>query len=310
VSQPPVPLAEPESSKAEATLQSATADKTKTVQDAATMFTDQNTASSASGDASKAMPTEPSRVKAAKKNDAQVQSLHPFAKKQMSQTKKETEAKKKQQKKEKQEAERIAKAKAEQREKEETDRKAQAAKLAVPEDSVAASAKPATTTRANTGQATPGSKKSKAKAKAKPLNAGTLEQDKKVGSGDDTGKPTGGTATDVSKEIDSITQKVDVVETSKVQPTNQASSTGSRDTFPKAIASPSTPEPTATQGALAPTKKAPTQEVNPHHNHLSQNTLTYAPGSQGTGFEVDSNQSFIPPSSVAPISQPSQHSKS
>jgi hypothetical protein len=308
VSQFPVPLDDSDAATAGATAELIPTDKPEPAQEIAVNHT---VTSSASNDTSMDTPTEASRAEAAKKNDAQVQSLHPFAKKQMSQTKKDNQAKKKQQKKEKQEAERIAKAKAEQREKEEADRKAQAAKPAVPGDSAAASMKPASTNQANGGQATPGSKKSKVKAKAKAPIAGTArtaEQEKK-GEDNDTGKLTGGNNTDASKETDSVTQKVDVVETSKVELTDQACSAGSSVIDLKAIASPSPPEPAVAPGALAPPKKAPTQEVNHHHNHLSQDPPTYAQGSPGPGLEVDSNQSSIPPSSVAAISQALEHSK-
>jgi hypothetical protein len=295
-----VPLTKPEASKAEETSQDIPVDKTATVQDAAGGPTDLTATSSASGDVLIATPTEASRVEAAKKNDAQVQSLHPFAKKQASQTKKESEVRKKQQKKEKREAERIAKAKAEQREKEEADRKAQAPKLAVP-GTPAATGVPATANQANAGQATPGTKKSKAKTKMPAAN--TADQEKKDDGGDDTGKqPTGGIDT-VSKETDSVTQKVDVAEISKIQPMDQASSTKSGTTYPEAIASP-----LPTGPAVALPKKAPTQEVNPHHKHLSQNILTHAHGSQGTS-EIGSHQSSLPQSSVAPVHPPPQPGK-
>jgi hypothetical protein len=292
------PLTEPEASEAKATSQDVPADKSAPVQDAANASTSSN--------ASVATPNEASRPEAAKKNDAQVQSLHPFAKKQVSQAKKDKAAKKKQQKNEKQEAERIAKAKAEQREREEGDKKAQATKFAV-SGPPAATGEPATT-----NQATPGTKKSKGKTKAKASTANSVncaDQEKKGNGGDDTGKLTGGIDT-VSKEIDSVTQKVDIVETSMVQPKNLASSVASSHaSYPEAMSSIASPGPAVTQAPQGLSKKAPNQEVHSHQNHFSQNILTHAPGSQGTGFEIDPQQSHIPQSSGAPVHQPPQPGK-
>ncbi|KAF1836005.1 hypothetical protein BDW02DRAFT_596806 [Decorospora gaudefroyi] len=314
-----VPPVQPEPQVPATMPQDDTEDKMTSTQDLAPALRTENEVMST--------PMEASRPETTKKGGPQqVQSLFPFVKTtSKTQAKREKEAKKKQAKKEEAAANAIAKEKAQKEKaaiaKAKAEKDASSVKrdggpsthankeqATVSGDSSAltdAPGKPAAANQTSTRQATPGSKKSKGKAKAK---VATVEDEKKVEGGDESGKPNGGNTTKVSEGIASVTQKADIAEISQVKLRNQGSSNGSgasagpRDTS----LSPSPHISAATQDAQATSEKRSTHEVN----HLKPSTLkpsTHTQGSQGSGFEIDSHQSPALPSAYADTTPVLQH---
>jgi len=247
---------------------------------------------------------ETSPVTATKKAGAQqMQSLHPFAKSNKSQAKREKEARKKQQKVslactkepetyadfgfsllQKEDADRVAKAKADkaissQKPNDGPSTQRETGSLGDFVNSTGATdtvAKPEAVNSKSGGDSTTGNKKSKGKAKIQPAGISSADGEDKAVAESDNGKPNGNI--NDSKDVSSVTHQAEKMEAYLAAPANQGSS-GDSGVTPAPEPTPSTPPfvPSITPKAQGPSQKMPAQEVNDPHN-LTSDQQTHVPG--------------------------------
>ncbi|KAF1944283.1 hypothetical protein EJ02DRAFT_420609 [Clathrospora elynae] len=202
----------------EATSQDIQEDKAVHAQDLTAMPPEKVVVAPAPDGEAMTTSTEASPVEAKKRHGAQqMQSLHPFAK---PNKRKEKEAKKKQQKKDE-------KAMAFTKPDGGTAVQAKTEQPKASGDTPADAETPVKPAKEATASQTAQSSK-KFKGRTKVATACTADQEKLVEIKDEqSGKPNGDSASKVPKEIDSVTHKADVAETSKLKPTPQVCSTAS-----------------------------------------------------------------------------------
>ncbi|KAI4695372.1 uncharacterized protein J4E84_001998 [Alternaria hordeiaustralica] len=267
---------------------------------------DPTTTATAQGNEGMSTAAETSPVTATKKAGAQqMQSLHPFAKSNKSQAKREKEARKKQQRKE--DADRVAKAKADkaissQKPNDGPSAQGETGSLGDSVNSPGATGTVAEPEAANSktgGGSTIGDKKSKGKAKMQPAGTSSTDGEDKAVAESENGKPNGNI--NDSKDVSSVTHQAEKMEAYLAVPANQGSS-GDSGVTPVAEPTPSTPPfvPSITPKAQGSSQKMPAQEVNDPHN-LTSNQQTHVPGhSRRSSASTLVGEERVLPSAFAP----------